>query len=84
MKEDIRETLPVAGNFYNIILSLYQKKETANILYDNNGLTRANGNITQLGEENRCTYFVLDNRVQINITSIVAVNGIFADDYSEC
>jgi hypothetical protein len=38
MQEDVRETLSVKENFYDIVLSLYQKKETANILYDDNGL----------------------------------------------
>jgi len=84
MKPDIRETLPAKGSFHEIILSLYQKKETANILYDDNGLTRANGYIKYLTEQNEFAYIVLDNGVQININSIVAVNGIFASDYSEC
>jgi hypothetical protein len=84
MKPDIRETLPANGNFYEIILSLYQKKETINILYDDKGLTRANGSINYLSEDKEHPYLVLDNGVQINIPSIVAVNGIFASDYSEC
>ena len=45
MNSDIRETLPAKGNFHEIILSLYKKKEAINILYDHNGLTRANGSI---------------------------------------
>jgi hypothetical protein len=84
MKADVRETLPAKGSFYNIIYSLCQEKETANILYDDNGITRANGYIKHLGEQNKSPYLVLDNGVQININSIIAVNGMFADDYSEC
>jgi hypothetical protein len=84
MKEDIRETLPVKGNFYDIVLSLFQMKEHANILYDNNGLTRANGHITYLKEQSESSYLMFDNELQININSIVAINGIFASDYSEC
>jgi hypothetical protein len=83
MNGDIRETLPEKGNFYEIILSLYQKRGLANILYDDNGLTRAKGYIKYLNE-NEFPYLILDNEVQINIISIVAVNGIFASDYSEC
>jgi len=45
MNSDIRETLPAKGNLHEIILSLYEKKETINILYNHNGLTRANGSI---------------------------------------
>ncbi len=43
--KDTRETLPVKGNFYDIVFSLFQNKETVNILYDDNGITRANGKI---------------------------------------
>jgi hypothetical protein len=84
MKEDVRETISVAETFYSIILSLYEKKEAANILYDNNGITRASGNIKQFSEENKFPYLILDNNTRININSIVAVNGTFAPDYSEC
>jgi hypothetical protein len=84
MNADIRETLPAKSNFHDIILSLYQKEDLASILYDDNGLTRANGFIKYLNEQNESAYLVLDNELQININSIVAVNGIFASDYSEC
>jgi len=84
MNSDIRETLPAKGNFHEIILSLYKKKEAINILYDHNGLTRANGYIKYLNQQNEFPYMMLDNEVQVNINSIVAVNGIFASDYSEC
>ena len=82
--KDTRETLPVKGSFYDIFFSLYQNKEAASILYDDNGITRANGKIMQLNEQKESPYLVLDNGVQININSIIAVNGIFASDYSEC
>ena len=84
MKEDVRETLSAAENFYNLILSVYEKKEPANILYDDNGITRASGNIIELSEENKSKYLTLDNGTRIHINSIVAVNGTFAPDYSEC
>ncbi len=84
MKEDVRETLPVKGNFYDLILSLFQNKETANILYDNNGITRANGTIKKVSERNESPFFVLNDDLKIDINSLIAVNGIFASDYSEC
>jgi hypothetical protein len=84
MKEDVRETLPVKGNFYDVIYSLFEKNETANILYDDHGITRANGKIKEVSERNDAPFFVLENGLKINIHSIIAVNGIFASDYSEC
>jgi hypothetical protein len=63
---------------------LYEKKEPANILYDDNGITRASGIITEVSESNQFAYLVLDNGVKINVHAIIAVNGRFAADYSEC
>jgi hypothetical protein len=84
MKEDVRETLPVKASFFDMVKSLYQKQETIHVLYDENGITRANGVIAQLCEQDDRSYFVLDNGTQIYIKTLVAVNGIFASDYSEC
>jgi len=84
MKEDVRETLPVKASFFDMIKSLYQKQETVHVLYDANGITRANGVITQLCEQDDHTYFAFDNGTQVYIKNLVAVNGIFAADYSEC
>ena len=84
MKEDIRETLSVTENFYNILAALYKKKEPANILYHDSGITGVSGTIMEIGEKNKSAYLVLDNGIRINICTIVAVNGTFAPDYSEC
>lgn len=81
---DKRETLSSKENFYNILHTLYHTNEEASILYDYNGITRANGNIKQLSEPCESAYLILDDNSRINIRSIVAVNGIFAADYSEC
>jgi hypothetical protein len=82
--KDVRETLPVQRNFYSLILSLFENRETANILFDNNGITRANGLIKEISERNKSPFLVLDNDLKIDIHSIIAVNGIFSFDYSEC
>jgi len=83
MKEDVRETLTVQGDFYDMVLSLFKNKEIANILFDSNGITRANGLIREISERNESPFLVIDD-LKIDIHSIIAVNGIFASDYSEC
>jgi len=82
--KDVRETISAKENFYDMVCVLYQNNEAANILYDDNGITRANGTIKEVSERNESFYLVLDNEVKIKIASIIAVNGIFASDYSEC
>ena len=84
MKEDVRETLSVKGDFYDVIYSLFEKNETASILYDNQGITRANGKIKEVSDRNDAPFFLLENGLKIDVHSIIAVNGIFASDYSEC
>jgi protein associated with RNAse G/E len=84
MKEDVRETLPVKANFFDTIKSLYEKWEMVHILYDDNGIICANGLITQVSEQDDSTYFVLDDATHIYIKTLIAVNGIFSADYSEC
>ena len=84
MKEDVREILPVKANFFDTIKSLYEKRETVHILYDDNGITRANGLIEEVSEQDDSTYFVLDDGTDIYIQTVIAVNGIFSADYSEC
>jgi hypothetical protein len=77
---DARETIPVKGNFYSILEKLYRNRETASLLYDENGINRANGRITELNEKS----LLLDSGIRINLSGVVAVNGIFASDYTEC
>jgi hypothetical protein len=84
MKEDVRETLPVKASFFDMINLLYQKQETIHVLYDENGITRASGIITQVCEQDARSYFVLEDGIHIYIKTLIAVNGIFAADYSEC
>lgn len=62
MNKDTRETLPAKGSFYEQVVTLFQNKQKAAMLYDHNGVTRGNG----------------------LITPILAINGLFASDYSEC
>jgi hypothetical protein len=84
MKEDVRETLPAKGDFYNMLLLLFKNKETVNILFDSNGITRANGLIKEISERNESPFLILGNDLKIEMHSIIAVNGIFTSDYSEC
>jgi hypothetical protein len=58
---------------------LYRNRETASLLYDEKGINWANGFITELNEKS----LFLDSGIRINLSVIVAVNGIVVADYTE-
>lgn len=67
------------------ILSLHKEKEDkVALLIDNNGLSRAEGKIKTMRMDVARPFIELDNDQHIELDTIVAVNGIFADPYSEC
>jgi hypothetical protein len=81
---DQRETLPPRASFYELVLSLYQQKQKAALLYEDNGVTRASGLITSVFTKEGRHYLQLDNELEIPIDQIQAINGLFSSDYSEC
>lgn len=84
MNTDIRETLPNGGSFSAQLGVLFQSKEIAGLLYEDGGVTRANGIITAIYEENGKKWIELNNELKIAVDSIYALNGLFRSDYSEC
>ena len=43
MTNDTRRTIPANGSFYTIVKELFENKQKAGILYEENGVTNANG-----------------------------------------
>jgi hypothetical protein len=84
MTNDTRETLPVNGSFYEMVMDLFLKKQKAGILYEDNGVTRANGMITAVFDKNEKKWMRFDSGLEVQIDTLYAVNGIFSSDYSEC
>lgn len=81
---DTRQTLPPKGSFESQIVALYELRQTASVLYDDNGVTRANGLIAALFDKEGERWFRLVDGTEIRIGSLIAVNGTFSSDYSEC
>ncbi len=67
------------------MLSLHKEQgDKVALLIDNNGLTRAEGKIKTMRTDVAHPFIELDNEQHVELNTIVAVNGIFADSYSEC
>ncbi len=84
MTNDTRTTIPPGSSFYAIVKELFDSKQKAGILYEDNGVTRANGYITALFEKEGKPWMKLNDDLEIPIDKLYAVNGIFSSDYSEC
>jgi len=80
---DKRETFDTTDSLKAILAGLYQQKQKASFLIDKDGLTRLEGTITDIQQQgDGITIMVGD--MPIAIEQIIAVNGIFRDDYTEC
>ncbi|MGX5817204.1 hypothetical protein ACWKWU_03360 [Chitinophaga lutea] len=81
---DSRKTLPAKGSFFEQVFSLYEQRQVASVLYDDNGVTRANGLIAEIFDKDGDKWIRLEDGTEIRISSLIAVNGTFSSDYSEC
>ena len=81
---DSRKTLIVTETFQKMLLELYQSKTKASLLYDDHGLTRAEDYISEFKDNGADSYIILENGEKIPVHTIIAVNGTFLSQYSEC
>jgi hypothetical protein len=84
MNTDTRETLPNGESFFNHLDALFQSKQTAGLLYEDHGITRANGLITAIYKQEGKEWIEMNGELKIAVESIYAVNGLFRSDYSTC
>jgi hypothetical protein len=81
---DLRLTIPVKESFHKVVKELFETKQTIAALYDDNGMTRANGMIKDLFEKEGLHWLRMEDGTEIRINSLHAVNGVFSSDYSTC
>jgi hypothetical protein len=79
---DKRETFDSLQKLKNILAALQQQQQHVSLLLDNEGLSRMEGIITSMDE--RTDIITVNSTDTILVNHIVAVNGQFRSDYSEC
>lgn len=84
MNNDTRETIPAGGSFYGQVVALFEQQQKAAILYEDSGVTRASGFITDVFEKEGRHWLRLDDGLEIAVDKLYAINGTFSSDYSEC
>ena len=83
---DIRDTLIVSDTFLSMLTDLHARHQKVALLADAGGITRWEGYLTAIleGEDKPKSTLVLDNGATLTVDQVIAVNGIFRSDYSEC
>jgi hypothetical protein len=81
---DTRITLNDEQSFFQLLKQLHTDQSKVSLLYDNNGLTRYEGMIGSIVTDSLQPSLLMQDGTEIAVSSVVAVNGIFAPDYSEC
>lgn len=77
---DKRETFADLEELKNILEPCIEEKRHSDFLIDQRGITRFSGTIKKIEDDN-C---IFHNGDTIKLKDIIAVNGIFQADYSEC
>lgn len=85
---DQRLTFDDLHSLKAILLNLCDQKDKVSLLLDREGLIRMEGIIENIEEKTplEATVIIVNNSVPqpIFLKEIIAVNGIFSSDYSEC
>jgi hypothetical protein len=83
---DQRQVFETNEELLVILENLHAQKQNASFLVDSEGLSRLEGLITAINKKakNDHTLLTLEGGRQLELRQVVAVNGVFRSDYSEC
>ena len=81
---DSRQTLNTNETFAALLRKILEADEKAHLLVDDNGITRMEGFIKTVSTNTNAPFMILENGTTIPLHTIIAVNGVFRPDYSEC
>ena len=83
---DKRETFDDLQKLKAILKTLWQQQSKASFLIDDNGLIRVDGVVSFIDEQADLNLAIvtIDDDNNILLKQIIAVNGQFRSDYTEC
>ncbi|MEJ7677047.1 MAG: hypothetical protein WKG06_37265 [Segetibacter sp.] len=83
---DQRTTFDSAKSLLSTLSNLHQLKEQVSLLIDLEGFTRLEGRIIRIEEQQPLekTLIKVNDADAFLLEQVIAVNGIFHSDYSEC
>jgi hypothetical protein len=81
---DSRITLNTGETFFEMLNAAFKSGEKVNMIIDDNGMTRVEGNIQKITTERPASIIEIENKGKFTLDKIIAVNGIFRPEYGEC
>ncbi len=83
---DSRITFDNLADLLEVLKETYLVGETASFMVDREGLSRVEGTVTGIEPGDSLGGFLirLDNGESFFLGEVIAVNGIFRSDYTEC
>lgn len=80
---DTRDTLNTNESFLEVLKDAFHSRTKVSLLFDDNGMARKEGLIKAIST-NPPASIELENGTRIEVKKIIAINGLFLSDYSEC
>ena len=80
---DTRNTLNTNETFLEVLKNAFHSRTKVSLLFDDNGMARTEGLIKAFSPGPPAS-IELDNGSKIEVIKIIAINGLFLSDYSEC
>jgi hypothetical protein len=81
---DCRITLTKNESFLTKLQDSYLSAKKVYLLFDQNGMTRAEGLIKAIFTDATGTTIEMEDGLKIALEKIIALNGIFLPEYGEC
>lgn len=83
---DQRQTFSDLHELLSLIIAFSEDAKKVSLLIDDNGLERLEGIITRTTQKENLneTNITVDTNREVTLKNIIAINGIFGSDYSEC
>ena len=81
---DKRGPLSANENFTEILKRCFENGEKVSMIIDDGGMERKSGMIKNIFFDAQPAYFELLDGTIINLSTVIAINGTFLSDYSEC
>lgn len=81
---DSRLTIGETETFRGMLTQCMEAGQRVDMILDDNGLTRAAGQIRSVYDEDGLSFLEMEDGQKIGISSVIAVNGVFASAYSGC
>lgn len=83
---DRRTTFRDNEELITFLAALQQENKKVSLLVDDEGIGRMEGRIVSIAKDQDLAHssFTLDDNTKLLIKQVIAVNGNFRSDYSEC